>query len=58
MRHHAVMHHAMMHHGRMMRSGGSATQQLNRQELARIQGGPMAQQPMGSMQRPMAPPMR
>lgn len=49
MRHHGMMmHHAAMHHGRMMRSGGSTTRDLNRQELARIQGG---MPPMGAMQR-------
>ena len=51
-KHHAVRHHTMAHHGRMMSrgAGASTTQELNRQELSRIQGGaaPMAQ--------PMAPP--
>ncbi|HLY47056.1 MAG TPA: hypothetical protein VKQ73_15845 [Stellaceae bacterium] len=39
--HHRPMHHHMAHHGHMgKKSGGDAmTDQLNREELARIQGG-------------------
>ena len=44
-RHHTMRHHAMMrHHGRMaMRGGGNMTEELNRQELQRLQGGPAMQ---------------
>jgi hypothetical protein len=35
-------------------AGSSMTEQLNREELARIQGGGMPQQPMGAM--PPGPP--
>ncbi len=48
--HHAQMHHAQMHHrpmrhhwahkGKMMGAGDAMTEQLNREELARLQGGP------------------
>ena len=50
MRHHTMRHHAMRHHARMAR-GESSTQQLNQQELMRLQGGGP-----GMMQRPMASP--
>jgi hypothetical protein len=40
-RHHRAMHH-MAHHGHMhMGAGDAATDQLNREELARLQGGGM-----------------
>ena len=67
-KHHAVHHSTMARHGKMMsKTGGvSTTQNLNREELSRIQGGavPMAQPMMPSpsthagpsMGQPMAPP--
>lgn len=39
MRHHAMRHHAMGHGRMMSRSRGGMTEDLNRQELSRIQGG-------------------
>jgi hypothetical protein len=50
-KHRAVRHHATRHHGRMARSGDSMTQELNREELSRLQGAPSM-----PMQRPMASP--
>ena len=49
---HRPMRHAAKSKGgkKGMRAGGdSMTEQLNREELARLQGGGMAQQPMGAM---------
>jgi hypothetical protein len=42
-------HMAMRHHHGMMRSGDSMTEQLNAQELQRIQGGGMAPPPPAPM---------
>jgi hypothetical protein len=39
---HMAKKHVMMHHRRMASSDDSMTEQLNKQELARIQGGGMA----------------
>jgi len=48
-RHHRTAMHHMAHHGHMMHmgAGDAATDQLNREELARLQGGgaPMAPPP-------------
>jgi|SRR5579872_875709 len=45
-KHHAMRHHTMRHHGRMMaKSGDRMTEQLNQQELQRLQGGAPAAAP-------------
>ena len=48
--HHPMHRHwAMRHHHGMMSSGDSMTEQLNAQELQRIQGGGMAPPPPAPM---------
>ena len=39
-KHHAVRHHATTRRGKMAKSGEGMTEQLNREELSRIQGAP------------------
>jgi hypothetical protein len=50
-KHRPVRHAAKKGGKKAMRAsaGNSMTEQLNREELARIQGGGMAEQPMGAM---------
>ncbi|MGH6740360.1 MAG: hypothetical protein ACREDY_15280 [Bradyrhizobium sp.] len=47
-RHHRTVrhHHMAMHHHGKMGAGDAMTEQLNREELARIQGGGMPPHPM------------